>query len=180
MIVIGCDPGLARFGIAIVGLGTITEKVLAVDVYRTAPTPRKRGVLAADDNVRRVRELGQRLLGLIGERRPVAFCAESMSAPRSASSAAKLAMSWGVLGTVAEVAGLPIVQASPQRIKSVVTGNASASKVDVQTALIQRFGEPDLFAGLRAGDVEHAADAVAAMVACLDFDVIRMARRLAA
>jgi crossover junction endodeoxyribonuclease RuvC len=180
MIIVGCDCGLANFGLAVVELDATSERVIALEVMRTRPTAKKHRVLAADDAVRRVRLLSGRLLALIGEHGPVAFCAEAMSSPRSASSAAKLAMSWGALATVAEVAGLPVVAASPQAIKVAVAGNGAASKLDVQAGLIERFGDAEMFDAINRGEREHAADALAAVVACLDSDVIRLARRLAA
>ncbi len=178
--IVGCDPGLANFGVAVVELGRHGECVVHLETIATIKSSRKLSVLAAHDNVRRCRELSARLLVVAGQHGPRVICAESMSAPRSASSAAKLAMSWGALSAVAQLLGLPLVQASPQAIKRTVAGHAAASKADVQGALMQRFGLPELFEGMRKGDVEHAADALGAAVTCLDSDVVRMARTLVA
>lgn len=175
-IVLGCDPGLASFGLALVDVDATDERVVALEVLRTEKSSRKRSVLAADDNVRRCRELSARLLYLVGQHRPRVICAESMSHPRGSSAAAKLAMSWGALATVAEILALPLVQAAPKAIKLATAGSGTASKEDVQAALERRY--PGLAWPSRKSDVEHAADALGAVVACLESDVVRMARRL--
>lgn len=177
MIVLGADCGLAHFGIAIVRLGRRAEEVVDVHTFATKKSNAKQNVLAADDNVRRCRELAAHLLELCGAHTPVAICAESMSAPRHASAAAKLSMSWGALATVAQLLGLPVVQCSPQAIKKAVCGAKGASKEDIQAELCDRYSAP-LFAHLKKGDREHAGDALAAVVAGLDSDVIRMARQM--
>ena len=72
-----------------------------------------------------------------------------MSFPRNASTAGKMSICWGVLAAIAEARGLPIVQASPQALKRAVTGSSSASKDEVEFALLKRFGNEteELFSG---------------------------------
>lgn len=171
MIVLGCDPGLANFGIAVVELEPL--RVITLEVLRTKKSTAK--ALVADDNVRRSREIAASLLELC-KHRPVAICAEAMSHPRNASAAGKLSMSWGVLSAISALLDIPIVQASPQRIKKATCGRADASKAEVQRALVDRFGA--LVWPTPGGVIEHAADALGAVIACLDSDVMRMARQM--
>lgn len=186
MIVLGIDPGFASMGVAVVDVRERDERVIALDVVRTQKDDRKRRTLASDDNVRRARELAVELggaigwLGNAGGNNARVVCAEAMSFPRNASAASKVALSWGVICALAEVRDLPIVQASPQQIKKAVAGTKTASKLDVESALLARYGNEleQLVAHLPDGQHEHAYDALAAVVACLDSDVLRMARRV--
>jgi Holliday junction resolvasome RuvABC endonuclease subunit len=108
-----------------------------------------------------------------------AIAAEAMSFPRNASNSAKMALCWGVLASIAEARGLPIVQTSPQALKRAVTGSATADKAEVQFGLLRRFGNDveELFIG-PDGLREHAFDALAAVVACLDSEPLRLARSM--
>lgn len=84
-------------------------------------------------------------------------------------------MAWGVVATLAEACRVPILQVSPQELKLRVVGKKTASKEEVQQALEQRYG--DLPWPPQRTLREHAADGLGAIVACLDSDVVLMARR---
>jgi Holliday junction resolvasome RuvABC endonuclease subunit len=172
---LGIDPGFASIGYAIVQIEP--EKLIDLGVIRTEKSGKKRGVLASDDNLRRAREIHKALLRKILGLRVVAICAESMSFPRNASAAAKVAISWGVLASIAEQLAIPIVQASPQEIKRKLCGRKDASKADIEAAVRKLYKspvEPNVPRSLR----EHAWDALSAIAACQDSDVLMMARRL--
>ena len=175
MIVLGVDPGLAHFGWAIYECspGGGPREAPRVGTFTSMPSARRLRVLAADDAVRRCRELAAWLDAMLGACEPSVICAEAMSHPRGASAAAKLAMSWGVLAALAERRRLPIIQASPQCCKRAVTSSRTASKAEVQDAVRSRW--PGLRWPARVADREHAADALAAIIACLDSDVVRAA-----
>jgi Holliday junction resolvasome RuvABC endonuclease subunit len=180
-VVLGVDPGFASTGIALVRLLPDGEEAVLLDVLRTSKDDAKRRTLAADDNLRRTRELARAFARLVVEHGVRAICAESMSHPRNASNSGKMSLCWGALAAVAEAHGLPLVQASPQAIKLAVAGAKTASKDDLEFALLQRFGNATeaLFTG-PDGQREHAFDALAALVACLDSDVVRALRPRAA
>jgi Holliday junction resolvasome RuvABC endonuclease subunit len=170
---LGIDGGLATFGAARVSIvGGILE-LDRVATFRTEKLSGKQAPYASDDNVRRCRELVRFVLGFVGAPPPVVICAEAMSFPRSSSVAAKIGMGWGAVSTLAEVWAVPIVQASPQQIKKTLVGKANASKEEVRIAVEEWF--PDVTWPKNKGDVEHAADAVAAVLACRESDVVRMA-----
>ncbi len=174
---LGIDPGFASIGWAVVELGADGEHLKTLGVIRTKKSNRKQNTLAAADNFRRAREIGRALGGLLLEHRIEVVCAEAMSFPRSSSVAAKMAMCWGVLAQLCEVLRIPMVQASPQQIKKAVTGRSSASKDDVGDALSLRFSDAvGLVGNLPGGLHEHAFDAVGAVVACLDSDVVHASR----
>lgn len=177
--VLGIDPGFASIGFALVEILPEGERVVEVRVVHTDKSDKKRKVRASDDNLRRAQEIYRCFDEIlhVGVR---AICAESMSFPRHATNAAKVAMCWGVLASQAAAKGLPVLQASPQEIKKTLTGVRSASKEAVQEALRARYPRQlDTFhAKSRKGDLEHGYDAVGAVVACLDSDVIHLLRRL--
>lgn len=179
-VVMGTDIGFASFGVAIVELGSDEEHVDLLEVIRTEKESKKRNTLAADDNIRRAREIYRRLSTLRREYDVKVVCGEAMSFPRHSGNAAKMSLAWGTVAALTEQYGLPLVQASPQRLKMAVCGNKSASKQEVEDALIARYGERIrlIFDG-PGGQREHAFDALGSIVAALESDVIRMARKAA-
>lgn len=178
-ILVGADPGLAHFGFVVVALHATGEEVLDLGIIKTEKSDAKRKVLAADDNVRRVRELVWTLDKVLGAGTR-AVCAESMSHPRGASAAGKLSLSWGVLVTLVHLRQLPILQASPQEVKRAVVGRKDASKEEVADALVARYGSGIVRKldekKIPQGQREHAFDALAAVVASLDSDLMRLLR----
>jgi hypothetical protein len=90
-----------------------------------------------------------------------------------------MAMTWGVLAMFAELRRIPVEQASPMRIKTVLCGDKQASKDDVESALLARYGNhiEDIYKG-RDGLRDHAFDALGAVVTKLDAEVVRAARAL--
>lgn len=177
--VLGVDPGFAACGVALVRLLPTVEEVALLDVIRTAKDSARRRTYASDDNLRRARELHRALDGLVVTHNVRAIAAEAMSFPRNATSAAKMSLCWGVLASIAEARELPIVQGSPQALKRAVTGSTTASKDEVEFALLKRFGNDveGLFTG-PDGLREHCFDALAAVVACLDSEPLRLARSM--
>lgn len=177
-VVLGLDVGLAALGWAVVDLSADGERVVDLGTVTTAKSSKRRGVRVADDDVRRCRELAAFLLGVIDRHDVVAIAAELPHGSKGARAAAALGMAKAILASVAEARGLPIAACSPVELKQATAGSGSASKADVQAALVARFGPLEW--PKRKADVEHAADALGAVVACLDSDVLRMARRVAA
>lgn len=176
MIVLGIDPGFALLGMAAVDVTPDHERVVATAVLRTEKSARKLDVRASDDNVRRGLELARGLCIFCSTHRPVAFACEAQSWPRNAGSSAKVGLAWGVVIGVAYRFQVPIVQASPQQIKKVLCGRKDASKEDVIAAVEDRF--PGVEWPSPASVVEHAADAVGAVLACTDSPTIQMARKI--
>lgn len=183
---LGLDPALAKLGYALVEFPTgdpsiSNPVVLKMGVVTTEKSDKKRNVLAAEDVVRRVRELGRGLTAELGDRFGGArvVCAEAMSFPRNASAAAKVAMAWGlVVGYMDWFGGLPLCQASPQEVKRAVCCRRDASKEAVEAAMRNRFVDQDLVAlmpRVRPSDREHAYDALAVVmtVAGSGSDVVR-------
>jgi Holliday junction resolvasome RuvABC endonuclease subunit len=133
-------------------------------------------VLSVDDNLRRVREIAA-LLEAKSEGVDV-ICAESMSYPRNASSAAKVAMCWGVIATVSNRLDVPIIQVCPQDVKKRLCDSKKASKEDIQKAVGVMYPvAAEIMSTYSKARREHMADALAVIVASLDSDIFRMVRR---
>ena len=175
--ILGIDPGFAALGVARLELcDHDREHCSLLDVFTTKPANKKRNTLAADDNMVRAFLIAEYLEGMITTD-TVAIAAEAMSYPRNASAAAKMAICWGIIASVAHRHKLPLIQSSPQEIKKSICDNKSASKEDVQHALELRYDDlPDwpFTMGLR----EHSADALAAAVVALRHPVILGIRKM--
>lgn len=185
--VLGLDPGFASIGYALVlldGGGRMIPQRMGV--FHTEKSSAKRKVFASDDNVRRACEIYSFVRGLMteGPHGPVrAVCAETMSFPRSSSVAAKMAMCWGVLAALSQQLDVPILQASPMELKLRVAASKKASKEEVQAALEKTFGAEQLRVlceGVTKTTLEHPYDALGAVVACRESEVLRLARRMSA
>ena len=177
---LGVDPGFASVGVAVVEVGSASELIMDVRVFTTEKSDKKRKVRASDDNFDRTQRLYIALRDYVVEYGVSAICAEAMSCPRNASVAGKMSLFWGALASVAAQYQLPLVQASPQEMKRVVAGAPSASKVDMAVALRSRYpGQFDSFSSkFPKAEHEHGFDAAAAVVACLNSDVLQLIRRL--
>jgi crossover junction endodeoxyribonuclease RuvC len=175
--VIGVDPGLAALGLARVQIRRDDEHVAGLAVARTQKDSRKHEVLSCDDTMRRAAELADALerwlLATPGE--VVAIVTEAVSMPRSGSVCFKQGLAFGVLAAVALARRVPVIQVTPQNLKRAVTGDRSASKEAVQVALTARYGAIDW--PRPAGIMEHAADALGAVVAALPHPAIMAVRR---
>jgi Holliday junction resolvasome RuvABC endonuclease subunit len=176
-VILGLDPGFASLGYVIARVSDL--HVLSMGVIHTKKSIAKAHVLACEDNFERCRELACLLRNLVSSYSVSVICAEAMSFPRQASVAAKMAMVWGVIADLSFTETIPLVQPTPQRTKKALCGHIKASKEEVQAALVKRFGAVvgDRLAAMRKGDREHAADALACIVASEDSEVLRMARK---
>lgn len=176
MRILGIDPGFAKLGWCLAEYDGNAPSVLHMGVLETTKDTRK--VLACVDNVRRAQEIRDGLMSLTALYVDV-FCAEAMSFPRNASSAAKVAMAWGVIASVAQDIHVPIVQVSPQQIKVATTGSLKASKVRVGQELCRMCPEiVSMLEPLAVNKREHPIDALGAIVAALGSEVIKMGLRV--
>lgn len=179
--VLGFDPGFASFGYAVIHLVPEGLHVTSMGVIRTEKSAKKRHILATEDNLQRAQEIARFLRSLVALTKPRAFCAESMSFPRSSSVAAKMAMAWGILADLS--VDIPFVQVTPQQLKKAVTGSKLATKEDIQsvirrsTQFVQSTPAFDAFeASLARSFHEHGYDSVGSVVAAHDSEVFKMLR----
>lgn len=197
--VVGYDPGLANAGAAVVQIGARPERDRLVDLvlWTTEKSAKKRNVLAADDNFSRAREMASMMIALhrhfdgtagSGVR---AVAAEAMSFPRNARTSAQIALFWGALACVCEREAYPMVQAGPQEIRRRLGLPTKAKKPEVHQRLASRFSNlgkklDELHARRECVEMTdrqwaeaqlHPLDALAAIVAADESEVIRLIRR---
>lgn len=180
MKVLGLDTGFAFFGWGVVDISASGEMAIAAGCIKTKKSTRK--VLAFDDNFRRGRELYDGLSLVIIKHEPKAIAVESMSWPRNAGVTAKLGIAWGVTIALATEFELPVVGVSPQELKRALTGSQKTTKAGMRDAVLEVPGFRRL-AGMLAkvlprGQHEHPIDAIAAVIATRDTDVMRTIRKL--
>lgn len=143
-------------------------------VIETRPAGKRK--TQSEQNMRRCAKIGKELHGLA--RAADLICVEAMSYPPSSMSAHKMGLAWGVLAVCREDNELPMLHVTPQQIKEAVTGGRSANKDKVQETLVKVYPEAkEQAARWPQGKREHMFDALGAIHACLDHDVIRMGVR---
>ena len=168
--ILGLDPGFASTGWA---LAELRDRPVIVEagVIRTQKSVKRAKVLAADDNFRRSRELAAELAPLLD--RVSMVCAEAMSPMRNASSAAKVALCWGVVAGLCQERGLPLAQVSPQGLKKALCGRVSVTDAELHPEIERRFPELVGVLSVPKSQREHAYDAAAAIEACRSGEVFR-------
>jgi Holliday junction resolvasome RuvABC endonuclease subunit len=187
MTLLGIDPGLAACGLAVVDLTGRETKVRRVGVIRTVPSARRRRLRTTDDLGDRLRLLAVALHAHFLELQDlVAVCIEAKAIPFRGgkmtvrpSAVAALGRVRGLLDAFAAERALPVIEETPQVLKLLTTGKRHASKAEVQGALELRFPEVKALWPAQKTLVEHAADALASVVAGLESDVVRAALRAA-
>jgi Holliday junction resolvasome RuvABC endonuclease subunit len=180
VIVLGIDAALCNFGIAAMKLLAEGERVVQLQVLRTEPSPKKRRVGAIEDDARRVSELAAGLDAAIEMHHPLALVVEATGAGKGSKAVRAMALSFSLVITIARLRGLPLLQVSPLDVKRAMTGRKKAEKDEIVLAAERRYADLEWPADVPRGCWEHAADAIGAVVAALDTEVLRMARRMAA
>ncbi len=134
MFVLGIDPGLSTTGYAVVEGGHPPIAVLA-GVVRTDPS---------HPMPERLAELFAGLTQVIAEAKPDVVALETVFTNRNLQTAISVGRASGVALLAAARAGLPVSEYVPTAIKSAITGDGSASKVQIQqmVARLLRLAEP--------------------------------------
>jgi crossover junction endodeoxyribonuclease RuvC len=184
VLVLGIDPGLASCGLAVLDVAPERPRVVAVRAFASKPSARKRHTYASDDTYERASALAEAvaeyLAGGPGSPEPVrAVCVEAMSYPRHASAAHKMGVAWGTIAAVVSSRRVPLVQASPQKIKTLTAGARNASKGAVALAVAARVdGLEAALRDVRETAEEHVFDAIGAVLACSESPVLRVLQDL--
>jgi Holliday junction resolvasome RuvABC endonuclease subunit len=188
---LGIDPGFAAMGWAVLDVEPVVPVMIRAGVIETEPSSKKARVGAADDVTRRLRLICHDLehyaldlpFGVDRNRDRGAWtirfvCAESNTKGKiSASTAAKLGSAWAVVVAFSSILNLPIVQLPPGELKKKMTNSKTASKEDIRLALYAAVSMTSVFETVDYRLREHAHDAAAAVVACLDTEVARAYRQ---
>ena len=165
MKILGIDPGFSSLGWAFCEVkypGEVEPKYCGI--IRTEKAGRKIQLRASEDNINRAQLIYSDLAALIIDYKITLVCTESMSWPRNAGVVAKMGIVWGVIASVCHQWRIPMLQVSPVEIKKNLTGSKQASKEEMIAEIVSRY--PRLELPNQKVLQEHAADAVAAVLAC--------------
>lgn len=157
--VLGVDPGVARLGLAVLGVQERRPHLVWAETVRTPSDL---------DESRRLLALVLAVRSAIQAHRPDCVALERVAFNRNQVSALTVARATGAVMAVAAEAGLPVEEYSPTEVKSTVTGDGRADKRQVREALtmVHRLRE--------VPSQPDAADAVA--VALTHLTAARMRR----
>lgn len=172
--IICCDPGLANFGVAVYSIAR--KKFVYGDTITSEKAQKKQRVLIADDNALRLKQLAVKLKELMVEQPGACRCfvIESFSPPRSAGTAAQIALTFGMLYTLSAVLDIPIVANTPQAIRKTLCGKASATVREISDAVFKKHPELKQFCPTQSNRWEHPVDAAAAFIASRQSDVLKV------
>lgn len=174
MIVIGIDPSLRNTGIAVVDVAGDSERIIATSVLQTKA---RKGVLVGTDDARCVCEIADGLNAAIAAHDPVAIVVEAPVGAKAARAARALGLAIATVITATRLRGLPLIQVQPIDVKLATVGRKKADKDDVILAIEQRY--PDVPWPDDQDVWEHVADAIGAVIAGLQTETIRAARKMA-
>jgi crossover junction endodeoxyribonuclease RuvC len=121
--VLGSDPGLTRCGYGAVVRERGGQRAVAAGVLRT-----DRG----DDVAIRLAALQTGIRALLAELTPDVVVVERLFFQTNARTAMSVGQASGVVLAEAAATGRPVVQYTPNEVKSAVTGSGSAAKEQVQ------------------------------------------------
>lgn len=183
-----CDPGFGNFGWGVVEWDSVTRenKLCAMGVIVTKKASKKQRVLATEDSFARLREIATVLDRLVLDYGVAVVTFEAFSMPMRAnkSNLTKIGMPYGGLAMLAVARGITAVMLTPQAIKKELCGKISASKQEVQAAVLREFGSGcngpvlrDFDKQVASSRHEHGYDALAAYIAARNSDVMRALRR---
>ncbi len=141
----GIDPGLSRCGYCVIDAAARSPRVVAMGVFRTPPE----------------RPVAERLAELLVDFRSVldefpagAVAIERVLFQTNVRTAMSVGQASGVLIAEAAGRGVPVVEYSPNEVKSAVAGHGSADKAQVQEMVRRLLG---LSAPPRPADAADAA-----------------------
>jgi crossover junction endodeoxyribonuclease RuvC len=160
--VIGVDPGLASTGYAVIVGPPSRPRAVALGTLRTSPRA---------PHAERLRDLHDGIAALVDAHGVEAAAIESWFIHPMSRAAMAMAEARGAIIVALALAGVDVVEYSPNTIKQSVTGSGGADKAQVR-AMVRRItgAEPES---------DHAADALAAAVCHMSSAPLREAIRRA-
>lgn len=174
----GMDPGIANFGMAAfdarLGDGVELDLVRG-DVISTASEVKKRRVSQASSDFARWRFIAEAIRDWLVEWEIGLIAAEERSFARGSAAVKSMSAAWAIIASMSLVLSIPVVVASPKSIKSILCGRETASKAEVEAAVLRRHpvaGAMIELAGVPDGQHNHFFDACGAAEACRRFDEV--------
>ena len=162
----GIDPSLRNTGVAVLRVVNGVPVVEHATVISTKPAAKKRHTYQADDDVRCLREIGDRLNALAGDYPPDFLVSETLAAAKGQRAAMAMGMAFGAVVGWATSRRLMVVPVSARDAKQAATGDAAASKKDVAWGVTHKLGDlGEVLPSVTASRYEHAYDAAAVALA---------------
>jgi crossover junction endodeoxyribonuclease RuvC len=146
--VLGVDPGMAKVGLAVVG---VRQRRPVLAWATTVLTARSLAEPA------RLRAIHSAVREAIAQHGPSAVALERVAWNVNKQSALAVARATGVILLAASEAGLPVEEYGPLEVKMAVTGQGNADKAQVRAALTRFHGLRDLPASPDAADAAAVA-----------------------
>lgn len=178
----GFDSSLSHFGYAVaervpwqtssISWGTRTLSFRAVGVLVTKPVnwkgPKSKAPTKTADHQRRFEQLATDLRSVVARHgKPSLIAVEAVAIPRGKTglvTVSALGRARGLVDGIAAEHGVSVHEFFSMTLKRLVAGDKSAEKPAVIAAVVRLYPElAGLFAQLHPDNVEHAADAVAAL-----------------
>jgi Holliday junction resolvasome RuvABC endonuclease subunit len=149
------DPSFTAWGWAVIDM---KGEVIKVGCIKTEPESAKRRIRKGDDTVRRIGEINDVLLSVIGEYNIQILLCELPHGSQNAQAAVMIGAVTGITQTLADCKGLPIDWYSEQDAKKHLLHKKSAVKKEIIDAISQIYKVP--WKGVKYHD-EAVADAMA-------------------
>lgn len=184
--VAGVDPGLASVGLAVAEIECVEDlsipdglgkrsRIIETTVVRTKPSPKKLKRRRDADIIRRLSEIVDAVAMFLEQHGPAIVAFESAPLVRSASSSQGIGLGWGSVFSLVRRSGAAVEVYDPMEIKLGLGLKKTATKEAVQDAVKSIWPS---FDGWPEGKIiEHAADAVGAIVTSLRDDQFRAISR---
>lgn len=174
--IMGCDPGFANIGLAVVDLFPSGEaELLATRLVLTAPSKDKK-VKQIQDEIRRLHEIEGAFLEFADQWSPDVLAAEEPGKclmkrvvngrqmwQTNPTLLRTSCLMWGAMSGICRVKQIMLMKFGSQEIKKAVCKNNKATKTQMTKAIKRRF--PYYEGWAKTQKVEHEVDAVGATVA---------------
>jgi len=165
MQILGIDPGFASIGWGLVEFSSTGSRLLDCGVIRTT---RDSAQKRSEDNAERCARIAVALRPLITSETDI-IAIEAQSWTRRHAADTGVAMTWGVVSTVAAWAELPLIHVRPREVKQRMKGRQSATKAEIIAAIEDEVAAAELLLdGIPKTRRDHAADAIACALVVRD------------
>ena len=176
--VVGVDPSMSNFGLAIGTLDLDTDKleIHGLELVETKAGGTKKNVRVNSDDLRRAKEIWRTARPII-EQAHMVFCELPVGSQTS-----RAQTSYGVCIGVLACVDKPLIQVTPNEIKHYVGNKLTTSKEEIiQWAITKQPDAPWLRRKQAGKDVlvaknEHLADAIASIYSGMQTDQFRQVR----
>lgn len=178
--ILALDVAFTHTGVVILEYKKQNWTPVYTECIVTKPEAKRRHTYETDDKVRRVRIISESLNRIINQWQPQLIAAElPISGGKSAKAHTSMGMAIAVVTCAASLLNKPLRNYNWDDIKIKLTGKRSASKREIQEAVVRRW--PDLGNKYRSersctgytGNFEHIADAVGAGMCAVDSETIQ-------